>query len=127
MSELDQAMRGLCASNRCLFIILALGLALVAAPGPMDYSSNSAAMTASIVSGLAVWVCALAALIGMKRLFLGLCALCGVLAAAAPWIFGFRNAPDAVLVHEAIGVAIALVALGGLAMSSVRANVPVRA
>lgn len=127
MVDHEQNDGGLCARNRCVFVILLLGLALVAAPAPMGYSAQAAASTASLVSGLAVWICALAALIGLKRPMLALCALCGAAAAAAPWMLGFANVQNAAFVHGAVGSAIVLVATAGLVMSTARASVPVRA
>lgn len=126
MSDADRAARGLCARNRCKFIILGLGLALAAAPGPLGYSGDSTAMTGSVGAGIVVWICALAALIGPPRLMLAACAASGIAAAVAPWLLGFQNLQQAVLVHEAAGVAIALISLTGLAFATERANVPIR-
>ena len=127
MSDHEQNDGGLCARNRCTFVILGLGLALVAAPAPLGYSAHATAVAASMVSGLAVWICALAAMLGMKRAMLAACALCGLGAALAPWIYGFANVQNAAFAHGAAGSAIAVVALAGLVMSTARGSVPVRA
>lgn len=127
MVDHEQNDGGLCARNRCNFVILALGLALVAAPAPLGYASHASAATASMAAGLAMWVCSLAAMLGLGRLALAACALCGLAAASAPWILGFANIQNAAFVHGAVGSAVAVVALAALIMSTARANVPVRA
>ncbi len=127
MGDHEQNDGGLCARNRCTFVILALGLALVAAPAPMGYSASATAATASLVSGIAVWISALAAMIAQRRSLMALCALCGLAASVAPWMFGFANIQNAAFVHGAVGSAILLVALAALIMSTARASVPVRA
>ncbi|MBX3528745.1 MAG: hypothetical protein KF904_21300 [Rhodoblastus sp.] len=127
MVDHEQNDGGLCARNRCNFVILALGLALVAAPAPMGYSAHATAATASMAAGLAMWVCSLAAMLGLGRIALAACAFCGLTTAAAPWMLGFESVQNAAFVHGAAGSATAAVSLAALIMSTARASIPVRA
>ena len=127
MVDHEQNDGGLCARNRCKFVMLALGLARVAAPAPMGYSSHATAATASMAAGLALWICSLAAMLGLGRIALAACAFCGLATAAAPWMLGFESVQNAAFVHGAAGSAAAVIALAALIMSTARASVPVRA
>lgn len=120
MADIDSARRGACASYRCDFVALTLGLALVAAPWALGYKDHHTAMFSSVAAGLAIWGCSLMSLRGMARPFEEAGAICGVLAAAAPWFVGFREVHEAVTAHAAIGMAVALVSLGGALWSRSR-------
>lgn len=111
-----------CASTKCDCITLALGVVLMAAPWALGYAAYIPAMISSVVAGLAISLCSVLALVGLPRPFEEAGAACGVLAAAAPSFVGFRYVHDATTAHAVIGMAVAVVSLGGLLWARSRSD-----
>ena len=103
-----------CATSKCDYVTMALGVLLIAAPWALGYGAHVAAAVSSVVAGAAIFICALVALTGLPRPFEEAGAACGVMAAAAPWFVGFLYVHQATTAHVAIGMSVALLSLAGI-------------